>query len=71
MLAGLAKEYEDDLKIEYVNVYDLLPTESAEFHTVPVYKLFAENGSVIEIWTGTKTKAEIINIIEMALFEYE
>jgi thiol-disulfide isomerase/thioredoxin len=71
MLADLAKEYDGELQIEYVNVLELPTEQSQEIHAVPFYKLLAENGTIIELWTGTKSKAEITNILELALFEYE
>ena len=67
MLAQIEKEFAGDLKVEYVDVNTLPENEARAISTVPLYKLLSESGTVIEIWPGTKSKEQIVNIIEDAL----
>ena len=67
MLAQLEKEYEGELKVEYIDVATLPYEESSVISSVPMYKLLSSEGAVIEIWSGTKSKDRIVDIIENAL----
>ena len=67
LLAELEKAYKGELKLEFVNVNTLPIEESQNISTVPFYKLFHENGAVVDLWTGTKSKQQIVSVIESAL----
>ena len=64
---NLKNEFAGDLKVEYVDVNTLPENDVRAISTVPMYKLLSESGAVIEIWSGTKSKEQIVSIIEEAL----
>ena len=67
MLAQLEKEFAGDLTVEYIDVNTLPENDAHAISTVPMYKLLSESGTIIEIWAGTKSKEQIMNIIDEAL----
>jgi hypothetical protein len=67
MLAELEKEFEGELKVEFIDVSTLPPEESESIMTVPMYKLFDSKGNLFELWTGTKDKEAIEQLIDCAL----
>jgi hypothetical protein len=67
MLAQLEKEFEGDLIVKYVDVNTLSEQEAEAINTVPLYRLLSESGAIIELWTGTKSKEQIADIISSAL----
>jgi len=67
MLAELEKDYEGDLKVEFVDVSSLPEEEASLINTVPLYKLLSADGAVLELWVGTKSKEQVQRFIDCAL----
>ena len=66
MLAEIASMFEDELRVEFVDVSTLEPDDASIISTVPFYRLM-RNGIVQNQWIGTKSKYWIIEKIEEAL----
>ena len=67
VLAELEREFSGELKVEIINVNSLPQEEALAITTVPFYRLLRADGSIAELWCGTKGKEQIVSIIETEL----
>ena len=67
MLVEIENEYEGEIKLEFVNINSLAPEEARTIGSVPLYKILSDNGKLLEVWSGTKSKSNIIDLIESVI----
>jgi len=68
MLHEIVAHFDGDVRLEIVDVNTLLDDgASTLLYTVPAYQLCRDDGSIAELWAGTKTKEQIIAIIQDTL----